>query len=573
MNGVINNRRRDYRNQKLQKKNYSNSINLFQNKIHDFSQGNMSHNPNKSEIFTKINIQNNIRNNYDRRKENNIQNSSKDFYHKKNYYSKGLSSYNPTNNSYHNLTNINTEHKNYQKYNTKYNMFATSLKKDTNSRDSSMNDFQKKYRTSIKLNNNSNSRKCANTSYDFKKLKYNVPNTNEEKRIPVIVVTKKPKNKTSINFFIKRKSIIKIQSAWRGYFLRKIAVGSIKKYIGFIALIKYLEKVFYNNIEYLYYEFIFLLKKSKDKTKTNFIYKKINNKDNLNKKIRYRNKMNLHDNNSNDSSGNILGYSAIKTNLFKSQDFELERDKSESNITDRDRVKGTNYKDNIEASHNLATKEKDIKEKDKNIKKMIYNRYKNPLNNVNNNNPNIIYKHKKITYVPKKLIRYKTSLNNNFNKNSKGYKIKKLINIIKKNCYFRYYPLILYKLKILQKLNLIKYRLKSLSDIIKFFENKNLKKKYMKKYRDHIIILKVQEEIFKENNNKIIDSFNNNTDQEKKGRNDIDNNIGNKTKKNNIELNKNENKPISSDKIPKEDNTKKEIGILINKEKEENKRR
>ena len=63
----------------------------------------------------------------------------------------------------------------------------------------------------------------------------------------------------------------------------------------------------------------------------------------------------------------------------------------------------------------------------------------------------------------------------------------------------------------------------------------------------------LSEGLQKENNNKIIDSFNNNTDQEKKGRNDIDNNIGNKTKKNNIELNKNEK---SKEKI---DNKKKKI--------------
>ena len=126
----------------------------------------------------------------------------------------------------------------------------------------------------------------SNTSYDFKKMKYSMPNNKEERRIPIIVVTKKPnKFKTSVNFFQKRKSIIRIQSAWRGYFLRKIAVGSIKKYIGFIALIKYLEKVLFKNIEYDFYEFLFLLKKFCEERKKQKIFRKINNQ--YNDRLKY----------------------------------------------------------------------------------------------------------------------------------------------------------------------------------------------------------------------------------------------------------------------------------------------
>ena len=56
----------------------------------------------------------------------------------------------------------------------------------------------------------------------------------------------------------KRNGIIKIQSAWRGYFLRKIAIGSIEKYIGFLALIKYMQKMYIKNMKFL---FLFKLKK------------------------------------------------------------------------------------------------------------------------------------------------------------------------------------------------------------------------------------------------------------------------------------------------------------------------
>ena len=69
-----------------------------------------------------------------------------------------------------------------------------------------------------------------------------------KKKLPIIIISNKSaKKKTFIknkNFVNKKKNgIIKIQSAWRGYFLRKLAIGSIKKYIGFLSLIKYMEKI------------------------------------------------------------------------------------------------------------------------------------------------------------------------------------------------------------------------------------------------------------------------------------------------------------------------------------------
>ena len=263
-----------YQNLKLKKNKTTNLINSFQKKNQNLNQINLGYKTDKQEMFKKINtnnIQRNIIDEYEnelinKEKERNNPHPSKEFYHKKNYYSKDLTennyvtnynnNNNNNNNSYFNLTNISSEHKNYKKYRTKYSIYNTSFKNDIASHDYSLNDYKKKYNSDIKNHN----RNYSNTSYDFKKIKYNLPN-NKEKKIPVIVVSKKPKNSYTSNIIRKRKKIIKIQSAWRGYFLRKIAVGSIKKYIGFIALIKYLEKVFSNNIEYLFYEFLFLLKK------------------------------------------------------------------------------------------------------------------------------------------------------------------------------------------------------------------------------------------------------------------------------------------------------------------------
>ena len=499
----------NYRNQqKLKNKNPS-SINVCNNKQFNINQINNNYITKKSEISTKINIKNiqkNIIEDFDnelinKKIENYKLYPSKAFYHRKNYYSKDLTNYNNfnTNNSYLNMTNISSEHKNYQKYKTKYSIYNSSFIKINNSRDYSINDNKIKSNSNNIFKNSRNKRNFSKTLYDFKNIKYKMPNKKEEKRIPVIVVSKKSNYKTSTNFFNRRKYIIKIQSAWRGYFLRKIAVGSIKKYIGFIALIKYLEKIFFNNIEYLFYEFLFFVKKY-DKRKTKYIYKKINYKDNKIKKGLCRNKNMIKNNNTIDRNNNRLGERSLKTNLFKSQDFELERDKSEGNITDI--RQNSNKKDNYGLSIYFTNNEKDIKEKEKQIENVIINR-KNIQHSKTNSeiNNNIIYKPKKIAYFTKKNVEFNKSFKNSCV--SKKLKIQKIINLIIKKCYLKIYPIFLYKLKILQKLNLIKFKLNTLSNLIKFIDNNKLKKIFLKKYRDNIITLKVKEEIFKENLTKI----------------------------------------------------------------------
>ena len=127
-----------------------------------------------------------------------------------------------------------------------------------------INDYNNLYHDNPNLNyiNSSNRMDNYNKSCDYKKERNSQKSNNKGKKMPVIVVSKKNKYKSSAyNYFHKKHQIIKIQSAWRGYFLRKIAVGSIKKYIGFIALIKYLDKIYYNNIQYLFEELIYFFKK------------------------------------------------------------------------------------------------------------------------------------------------------------------------------------------------------------------------------------------------------------------------------------------------------------------------
>ena len=479
-----------YRNQKILKNKNPTSINDSKNKYFNTKKINNELNTQKPEIFTKINITNiqkNIIEDFEnelisKKKGNYKPHPSKVFYHLKNNYWKDLTNYYPhSNNSCLYKTNISSGNKDYKKYNTKYSIYNTSFKKINNSRDYSINDYKIKTNSNTNLNTNfrniKNYRNCFNTSYDFKNIKYKIPNKKEEKRIPVIVVTKKSNYKTSTNFFKRRKNIIKIQSAWRGYFLRKIAVGSIKKYIGFIALIKYLEKIYFNNIEYLFFEFLFLVNKYCNKRKTKYIYKKIIYKENKLQKFIFRNKKKSNDNNTNENN-NILGEKLLKTNLFKSQNFELERDKSESNITDI--IESSNKKNSYGVTIYFLNNEKEMKEEDNKINNNIINKKKSlHFKNKSEINNNIIYKPKKILCFQKKNIEIQSFKNNYYNKK---FIIQTIINLIIKKCYFKNYPIFKYKLKILQKLNLIKFKLNTLSNLIIFIDNNKLKKIFLKNY-------------------------------------------------------------------------------------------
>ena len=102
-------------------------------------------------------------------------------------------------------------------------------------------------------------------------IKKNVKNpknrlTYNRKGSGITIYMETSKNKTSNYFFVKNKKkdeelrkIIVIQSFWRGHFLRKLVVGGLEKYYSSIAMGKYLEKIYHNNIDFLFNYFLTLL--------------------------------------------------------------------------------------------------------------------------------------------------------------------------------------------------------------------------------------------------------------------------------------------------------------------------
>ena len=224
---------------------------------------------------------------------------------------------------------------------------------------------------------------------------------NFKKRLPAIVVSVKRSKKKIRQKNNKNGNIIKIQSAWRGYFLRKIAIGSIKKYIGFIALIKYIQKIYDKNNKKL------LMIKLKE----------------------YNNK-------------------SINPKMYNNENIYINQREKENEFY---------------SSHDLY---------------------------------NIIEKNKKILYIPKKIGKFQKRKNpvNNYTK----IKIKRFIKIINKVYYFQYYPILLYRLKILQNLKLYYNILNQMKNIINLINHKRIKKAF-NKYRDYNILEKIKEEINKNN--------------------------------------------------------------------------
>ena len=214
-----------------------------------------------------------------------------------------------SNNRNQNKTNINNQKlytyiptkKNDDKSLVKNNLFRQENNSDlTKKNNNNYIYYNEKYKNKNKntiINNYNFNKIFLNQINDFSIEKFNIQNIFKEKKN--LLITAEPKRR--YRFFTHNnseeiKKIIKIQSAWKGYFLRNIVIKSIKKYIAFIALIKYLEKIMNNNKKTIFEEIIKLLKKYiNEKSIKNKYMRKTNNnnnndeKNNNNNNRRYRN--------------------------------------------------------------------------------------------------------------------------------------------------------------------------------------------------------------------------------------------------------------------------------------------
>ena len=211
---------------------------------------------------------------------------------------------------------------------------------------------QKNRNKKVNINNYDYKKIFKNQTYDFSQSNYannSRSNNKEEKKIPLIIIEQKNRYHRfpTQNIQNENNKIIKIQSVWRGYYLRKVAVGSIKKYIGFVALMKYSEVIFNKKKKSLLSDVINLLKKYINSKSLKSKYRKINrnnNNDNNtdnnfnnnnNNKRRYRNFNNL--TKDKNKKENNTGKNMFKNNyLFNNVELEPVRNSYNNNKINSD---------------------------------------------------------------------------------------------------------------------------------------------------------------------------------------------------------------------------------------------
>ena len=256
--------------------------------------------------------------------------------------------------------------------------------------------------------------------------------------------------------------VIKIQSVWRGHQIRKFMIMSLNNFYNILKLYNVLYKIFYNNSKPTFKDFFNLLLKVKTDLKNNT------------KKMLKNKKINRY----------ITNIKSFNDNFSKN----ITNTKSFNDNINNNKL----YKENI--------KKMPIIDK-KNINFFIPGEHKN--NNVPKNN--FVYKGKNNLAMKSPLLT-KKNLNLNKKENNiilrgktKDFGINKNINIYNKNNIrvnnivkyiikkngLLHFPLLLYRLRILQKLKLIELKYKGLFNIFRIKEKLSLYS-YFNRYRNNI---------------------------------------------------------------------------------------
>ena len=245
-----------------------------------------------------------------------------------------------------------------------------------------------------------------------------------------------------------------------------------------------------------------------------------------------------------------IGMGRITINFFKKYGIkEKEKEPIDNNINNEYYFRKSIYK-KVNKNKKYIYVHKNLNQKDD---KDNSPRKINKSNNYNLYNTYNNYKSKEI-----KKYENKFKINRSFY-NIYKFVFSKLINVVKKKYYKKYFDNFIYQLKIRRKIQQIKlYNSKLLSIILKI--EKKILKKYLDIYRENVLILKANELIKNENNNNIIDNKNKIKNEENIGniinnKKDVDKNV------NNIKIYKNSNLNNIKCKYDKKDILKKLLNV------------
>ena len=239
--------------------------------------------------------------------------------------------------------------------------------------------------------------------------------------------------------------VIKIQSIWRGYLLRRFLLNNLNIFYNIMKIFNCIYNIFYNHSKLSFKLLLYLLKKNKNNI--------LNNKS----KIKY-------------SKTNIK---SEPTNFKYSKNINININNKPSkeiiNINKLTVIDKRNINVFIPGDKKIDEGKEFIYKRKKNSPKNspILNKKDINLNNNNNNNreDNFIMKKKERNYDGFKNVNYKNKVKiemNNF------------VNYIKKKNIFLYLPLLLYRMRILQKMKLVEHKFQCLFNIIKIKEKVNL---------------------------------------------------------------------------------------------------
>ena len=326
--------------------------------------------------------------------------------------------------------------------------------------------------------------------------------------------------------------VIKIQTIWRGYIFRKFLLKSLNNFFNIMKLLNLISNIIYNKTKPILK--LFLNKLQKNLQNKNF-YKKISIKS---WKTKIKNN--------------------TQNEVWK---IPLTRRKNANVFRPREKINNVSQKSFIYKKKTNSPKSPRIIKKNNKMNNSIVNINRiNYKSNKNNRNNNIELKGNKKSYELFKNYNYKNKIKTAINYISK-YTIKKSILL--------HLPLLLYRLRILQKMNLIELKYKYLIKIMQI-NDKIILRNYFHKYKNIIFSPKL-DKLFTENkiNKKNINNKDNINNNDNKNNNEdynryrfINYNIyKNKDKDNNKYINNNKKKIIN---IRTNKNTEKENKVQLN---------
>ena len=254
-----------------------------------------------------------------------------------------------------------------------------------------------------------------------------------------------------------QKKVVKIQAMWRGHLTRKWAFIILQNYYNMIKIINCLQKILYNNLKSKFKQFFNIISQKK---KNIGVY--------ANNKRIVRNKKII------PNTGSCICF--------------RHRKKNNNNGYRNENIKKMNVIDNKNINFSIIAEKKD--------EKKVYAPPKNNLviyrckNNIIKKSPILTKKSFDIKRRDNNILKGKTkglevyTKLNYKNKNNLG--INKIVKYIIRKIYLLYFPLLLYRLKILQKVNLIVFKYKCLLKAFKIKEKLGLYH-YFHKYRKNIL--------------------------------------------------------------------------------------